>query len=324
MPHFGNLHPHPKMGWKEMIQWKLGLRKEEDREVDPRYLRDQDLQSLPIDPKVIHRPDPKALQLTWLGHSSFLLQVGGLHLLLDPVLGDYCAPFPIPSLKRRAPIPLRLEDLPPLDGVLISHNHYDHLEKETVRALSGKVPFHVPKGLQSWMRAQGVRECEEYDWWEIRDTGRMTLHFTPAQHFSSRGFHDRNRTLWGGWVMEIQGKRLYYAGDSGYAPLFQDIGKRLGPMDLAILPIGAYQPRWFMKPVHLDAEEAVQVHLDVGSRQSIACHWGTFRLTDEPWAQPPALLRQTLAQRGLLESSFSVLQIGETWKQDGFISKPTA
>lgn len=124
--------------------------------------------------------------------------------------------------------------------------------------------------------------------------------------------------------MEIQGKRLYYAGDSGYAPLFQDIGKRLGPMDLAILPIGAYQPRWFMKPVHLDAEEAVQVHLDVGSRQSIACHWGTFRLTDEPWAQPPALLRQTLARRGLLESSFSVLQIGETWKQDGFISKPTA
>ncbi|HEX7861183.1 MAG TPA: MBL fold metallo-hydrolase [Verrucomicrobiae bacterium] len=250
--------------------------------------------------------------ITWIGHSSFFLSLNGRKFLFDPILSDYCAPIKLSRFLRKVPPGINWASLPAVDVVFISHNHYDHLDKPTILRLPAETRFAIPRGLGQWFRKIGREDAREFDWWNSADVFETRVSCVPAQHFSSRTLWDRNRTLWCGWIIESGGTKVYFAGDTGYCPVFSEIGKRYGPIDLAIIPIGAYEPRWFMKPMHVNPDEAVQIHVDVGARKSVACHWGTFCLTDEPMSEPPVRLRAALKNAGLREDEFVVPRIGES------------
>ncbi|WP_281784180.1 MBL fold metallo-hydrolase [Sinimarinibacterium flocculans] len=268
------------------------------------------------------RPDPALLRtptdtdrLTWIGHSSFLLQFAGRNLVTDPHLTARASPLRRAGPRRLNPPALDFPDLPPLDLALISHDHYDHLDEATVVRLSREHPslhFVVPLGLKAWFARRGIVRVTELDWWQHTDIGGLRVHAVPAQHFSGRGARDRNATLWCGFVVESDGRRAYFAGDTGYSPDFAAIGARFAPVDLALIPIGAYAPRWFMQAMHIDPEEAVRIHRDIGSRFSVAMHWGTFRLTEEPIDEPPQRLRAALDAAGIAQDRFRVPAHGET------------
>ena len=258
-----------------------------------------------------------ATSFTWIGHASFLVQLGGLNILTDPVLSQRTSPFTWAGPKRLAPLGLAFDELPKIDVVLISHNHYDHLDDATVRELARRdaPAFVVPLGLDAWFAKRRIVNVSELDWWQSTVVRGLRVYGVPAQHFSGRGTHDRNRTLWCGFVYEKDGQRHYFAGDTGYGPDFADIGRRFAPIDVSMIPIGAYDPRAFMQPVHVDPDEAVRIHRDVGSRLSLAMHWGTFRLTLEPLDEPPVRLAQALGQAGIAADRFVVMAHGETRRQ---------
>ena len=208
--------------------------------------------------------------------------------------------------------------MPPIHLVLISHNHYDHLDEATVRQLHRRfgdnLCFCIPMGLRRWFEKRGIHNLVELDWWQSTPlVGKNEVFCLPAQHFSGRTATDTNTSLWCSWLLEMDGFRFYFGGDTGYGQLFHDIGELFAPIDLALLPIGAYDPRWFMAPVHVAPEEAVKIHQDIGARQSVAMHWGTFVLTDEPMDEPPRRLRLALESQGISESVFRVMQHGEVW-----------
>ena len=253
--------------------------------------------------------------LTWIGHATYLVQVHGLNVITDPHLTARASPLRHAGPKRFNPPALDFTDLPPLDIALISHNHYDHLDEPTVRRLAREHPalsFVVPSGVKPWFLRRGITRVEELGWWQHAEVCGARVHCVPVQHFSGRTATDRNRTLWCGLILESRGKKILFAGDTGYSKDFEDIHAKHGPMDLALIPIGAYEPRTFMRPVHVNPEEAVRIHRDLHSRQSAAMHWGTFRLTLEPLDEPPVKLREALRQQGVPEEKFWVLQHGET------------
>lgn len=252
--------------------------------------------------------------LTWIGHSSFLVQWQGLNILTDPHLTARASPFKQAGPKRYQPPALDFSDLPPIDVVVVSHNHYDHLDRDTVKRIAREhaPQFFVPLGLKVWFEREGMAKVTELDWWQDAHCNDLRVVAVPVQHFSGRSASDRNKTLWCGFVLELAGRRLFFAGDTGYSKDFADIGERFAPIDLALIPIGAYEPRSFMRPVHVDPDEAVKIHLDIGSRQSVAMHWGTFRLTLERLDDPPKRLAAALAAASLPAESFWVLQHGET------------
>jgi len=265
------------------------------------------------------RANRDAPTLTWIGHATFLVQAGGLNILTDPHFTRRASPLRWAGPERLAPPGLALRDLPPLDVVLISHNHYDHLDEGSVRWLARHHPrarFVVPLGLRRWLTRHGVRNAVELDWWAAHIEERFRVSAVPAQHFSGRTATDRNLTLWCGFVLETAGRRIYFAGDTGYSRDFADIGARFAPIDLALIPIGAYEPRWFMRAMHVNPEEAVQMHRDLGSRQSAAMHWGTFRLTEEALDEPPRFLAQALQRAGVPTDRFWVMRHGETRRLD--------
>ena len=257
-------------------------------------------------------PRKDRFQITWIGHATFLIQVGGRNFLSDPIYSQCCSPVYLPNLKRLAEPGIPFPQLPKIDAVLISHDHYDHLDRRTIRRLGREPHYFFPLGITPWFERMRFGNCHEADWGQTLDFHGINIHCVPAQHFSGRGVFDRNRTLWCGWVIECKGRKLYFAGDSGYSPLFTDIGREHGPIDCALIPIGAYSPRWFMHPVHVDPREAVKIHRDVRARRSIASHWGTFRLTDEPPAEPPIYLKKVLYEEGLTQEEFVSLRFGET------------
>jgi len=298
----------PKHGLADFVRWQLspGERLPPGHEF-PWHKPDAGL---------LNRP-PAHPQLTWLGHSTFLFQWDGLNLLTDPVLSERASPFSFAGPRRFTPAPLTVEELPRIDRVLISHNHYDHLDDSTVKALHQRfgdsVCFCVPKGLKDWFAKRGISNVVELGWWQSHSfAGDDEVFFVPAQHFSGRGPRDTNKTLWGAWLLERSGHRLFFGGDTGYGSVFKTIGELFAPVDLALLPIGAYEPRWFMAPVHVGPEEAVRIHLDIGALQSVGMHWGTFVLTDEPMDEPPRLLAAELARRSLNPEAFLTLGHGET------------
>jgi N-acyl-phosphatidylethanolamine-hydrolysing phospholipase D len=253
--------------------------------------------------------------LTWVGHSTFLVQVDGLNILTDPHFSGRASPLDWAGPARLTPPGLALENLPPIDLVLVSHNHYDHLDEASVRGLVHRHPkavFVVPSGLRRWLQRREAHNVVELDWWQAHAGHGFTVTAVPVQHFSGRTARDRNRTLWCGFVVEINGRRLFFAGDTGYSKDFADIGRRFAPIDLALLPIGAYEPRWFMRAMHVNPDEAVAIHRDIGARQSVAMHWGTFRLTEEPLDAPPRHLAEALARAGIAPEAFWVMQHGET------------
>ena len=255
--------------------------------------------------------------LTWIGHASFLLQLDGLNILIDPHLTERASPVSFAGPKRITPPALAFEDLPHIDIVVVSHNHYDHMDAETLMRLAaqpgGPPRYFVGLGLKRWFEAQGIQTAVELDWWDSRVVKGITLHFVPTQHWSKRTLWDENQTLWGGWMIESPRFRLFHAGDSGYSRDFADIRQRFGPIDLAALPVGGYAPRWFMEVHHLDPEGAVAVHKDLGARFSVGMHWGTFDgLTDELLDEPPKRLAEALARSDVSSEHFFLMQHGET------------
>ncbi len=255
--------------------------------------------------------------ITWIGHSAFLVQLAGTNILIDPHFSERASPVQFAGPRRIVPLPLEISELPRIDVVLISHNHYDHLDITTVRELaaldSGSPLFLVPLGLKAWFNEIGIARVEEYDWWQSHSLASLRFTLVPVQHWSKRTLWDANRTLWGGWAIEGGGLKVLHTGDLGYSQDARDIGERLGPFDLALIPIGAYAPRWFMKTMHVDPAEAVQLRSDLRARRAIAMHWGTFeKLTDEPLDEPPRVLEAQRVAAGLAPDDFDVMKVGET------------
>jgi len=258
--------------------------------------------------------------ITWLGHSTLLLQLGKMNVLTDPNLSDTASPVSWAGPERVVPSALLLEQLPPIDYVFISHNHYDHLDKTSIKYISehlgrkNKKPhFFVPLGLKYWFTEQGVENVTEMDWWETVHHSDWIIHATPVHHYSGRGLFDKNKTLWVGWSIQYKNFKFFFVGDTAYSRDFKDIGKKLGPFDLAAIPIGGYSPRELMKSSHASPEEALQIHLDIGAKRSIGIHWGTFLgLTDEPLDEPPKRLKQALIDKVIPLIAFEILKHGET------------
>ena len=287
----------------------------------------------------------KAMQpmVTWIGHATALVQASGLNVLTDPIFSERAFPVQIAGPKRAQPPGVALADLPPIDVVIVSHNHYDHLDRLSVIALnaqaSGSTMFLVPLGNKPWMENVGITNVIELDWWDSVTLTRnkdgkparaapgqagVEFYLTPVQHWSARGMGDRSKTLWGGWSVFGPDFHWYFGGDNGYSRDFTDTFNRFPGMrlpgnpsklfDLALIPIGAYEPRWFMKEQHVNPLEAVQTHIDLGAVKSIGIHWGTFNLTDEALDQPPIDLIAARKTLGVSAVDFLLLKIGETWK----------
>jgi N-acyl-phosphatidylethanolamine-hydrolysing phospholipase D len=258
----------------------------------------------------------KDITVTWLGHSSALWQIAGLNILTDPIFSKRASPVAFAGPKRLVPLPIQIGQLPHIDVVLISHNHYDHLDQYSVKRLqdqrSGPPVFIVPLGIERWLQKQGVTRAQKLDWWQSHVLSTVTITLVPSQHWSGRTPWDANRTLWGGFVVEHGGYKMYYSGDTGYSKDFKDIFARFRGFDFAQLPVGCHQPRWFMQSQHVDEADAIRIHKDVGSRFSIGVHWGTFRLCDEAVETTLHSFPQTRAQAGLSEREFVLLALGET------------
>lgn len=259
------------------------------------------------------RANGTAATITWVGHATFLVQIDGVNLLTDPIWSERTGPLPLLGPRRLLPPGLRFEDLPPIHGVLISHDHYDHLDLPTVRRLAAehRPTFFVPLGLRAWLEAEaGVRDVVELDWWQTAAFRGLTIACTPAQHSSGRSLHDQNRRLWSSWSVLGRQRRFFFAGDTGYYPGFQEIGGRFGPFDVAAIPIGGYGD-WDSHPNHVNPEEAVQLFEDVRGRLLVPMHWGTFALNRESFREPPARLFREALRRGL-EERIALLAPGET------------
>lgn len=263
----------------------------------------------------LHLPAARAdaVRVTWAGHASTIVQMGGKTLLLDPVWSEALPG----NIRRITPPGIRWEGLPRIDAVLVSHNHYDHLDLRTLRRLPAGTPIYVPHGVGAWLRGKGIHHVTELDWhtWEMLDGLRITL--VPAHHWSRRGFRDANRTLWGGWVVQDQaGRQVYFAGDTGYGPYFREIGRRYPGIDVAILPIGAYAPKHYNGGAHMDPKEAVQALQDLGAKAMVPVHWGTFRLSPEPVTEPIEWLHEAWKAAGLARERLWDLAIGDTRGMD--------
>ena len=250
------------------------------------------------------RVDGGRVRVTWVNHSTVLVQMDGLNILTDPIWSERCSPVTFTGPKRHRAPGLRFEDLPPIDLVLVSHNHYDHMDLATLRRL--RAPILVPLGNAALLRRHGIEGAKDLDWWQTtRVSERVTVTAVPAQHFSARALSDRNAALWCGFVISGPSGHAYFAGDTGWGRHFVEIAERFGPMRVALLPIGAYEPRWFMKPAHISPAEAVDAHHALRAKTSIGIHWGTFRLSDEGELDPA---RTLAAARG--DADVRVLEHG--------------
>ncbi len=276
--------------------------------------------------KVAERTDTLT-RVTWFGHSAMLLEIDGQRILLDPMLGPVPAPHPwLGSARFNPSLPLALEQMPTIDAVLISHDHYDHLDYGSVQQLKKKTQrFYVPLGVGAHLRAWGVADSaiHELDWWDTASFASVKLAFAPTRHFSGRGLTDRNTTLWGSWVVEGTRHKLYFSGDGGYGPHFTEIGKRYGPFDLAMIECGQYNKRWAQ--IHLMPEESAQAAVDVRAYRMMPIHWGAFRLALHSWTDP---VERVTAAAKELDVPITTPRIGETisleddtWPQQAWWTK---
>lgn len=274
----------------------------------------EETQNAAYGPKPPERVGPGELRVTFVNHSTFLLQLDGLNILTDPIYGQRVSPFQFIGPKRTRPPGIRFEDLPKIDLLLLSHNHWDHLEIGTVRRIFKRDRPRVvtPLGVGQFLEKSGVPGATDLDWeQEAKISDSLTITAVRAQHFSGRGIGDRDATLWCGYVLKSPHGSVYFAGDSGYGPFFRETGAKHGPFRLAIIPIGAYKPEWFMSPIHCSPKEAVQIHRDVRSAQSVACHFGTFPLADDGYEDPLTDLNAALRANQIPDDRFWVLKEGE-------------
>jgi L-ascorbate metabolism protein UlaG (beta-lactamase superfamily) len=286
------------LGFTNVLRWKLSSRPEPS----PRFVND-------VEPS---KPPPRVegseLRVTLINHSTVLLQQDGVNFLTDPIWSKRASPLTWIGPGRRRSPGVQWEDLPRIDIVLLSHNHYDHLDLVTLRRLADRgSQFVVPLGVARLLRWWSIGSVHEMDWGQSFAVGRTTIHSVPAMHFSARGLFDRNRTLWCGYVIEGGSRTIYFAGDTGFGDHFAHIRERFGPPGAALLPIGAYEPRWFMSAVHMSPEQAIRAHEILGARTSIAIHHGTFQLADEALEDP----KRRLADCGQPDS-FLVLNNGQS------------
>jgi len=267
----------------------------------------------PVDQARLRTP-PDRFRATWLGHASLYVQVPGLTLLTDPMLSDRASPIPFAGPVRQVPPPLDVADLPGVDLVVLSHDHYDHCDRPTLQALHDQFApeFLVPLGVGSILRSWGLDHITELDWGQFVATDAYKLHCTPAQHFTGRGVATRNQTLWAGWYLTTRNVRFFFAGDTAYNHHFTAIREQLGAPDVAALPIGAYKPRTIMGPVHMQPDEAVQAFRDLDANHLVPIHWGTFDLADELLQEPPVLTQAEAEAQGVADA-LHVLDIGESF-----------
>ncbi|KAK9844742.1 hypothetical protein WJX74_006230 [Apatococcus lobatus] len=272
----------------------------------------------PVDTQSFAQPTAPGVRAAWIGHATCLLQMAGVTFLTDPVFSDRASPFQRLGPRRVVEPAIRPSDpgFPKIDFVLISHNHYDHLDTASVKELHSRfghdLAWYVPLKLGAWFTNLGITNVTEMDWWQEvqHSNSQVSVIMTPAQHWSSRSLTDRRHTLWGGYCVKGPQQRVWFAGDTGYCPAFQEIGQRLAPIDLAMIPIGAYEPAWFLRPQHCDPAEAVKIHQEVGAKRSFAIHHATFSLTDEALDEPRELLRKHAAEAHLSPEEFQALQHG--------------
>ena len=253
-------------------------------------------------------------RLTWLGQASFLLHLDGVTVLTDPFLSQWACPLPPFGPSRWAGPGMAVESLPPVDVVVVSHDHYDHLSAETVEALTGKerIEVVVPLGLASFFRDRGYARVHEVDWGEAIQVNGLTITALPVYHSSGRGLFDRNESLWAGYAIRSAGHRIFFSGDTAYGPVFRDIVATRGPFDYGLLPIGAYEPHRQTRATHVAPEEALAIAMDIGVRTMVAHHWGTIPLTDEPFLEPPERLRAAGLKAGFPDDRLWIMKIGET------------
>ena len=252
--------------------------------------------------------------LVWIGHATYLINKDGLTILTDPVFSKRASPVRFAGPKRLIPPAIPIDQLPNIDVITVSHNHYDHLDLRSLKKIYKANPnaiFLVPKGDKKRLERRGIENVKEFLWWEDIEIKGSKFTFTPVQHWSARGIADRNKSLWGGWFMNLKSELIYHAGDTGYSSDLIETKKRLGSPSLSLIPVGAYAPRWFMKTNHVNPPEAIQVAIDLESERNFGMHWGTFQLTDEEIMEPPELLNQALEERGLSEDFFKVLKPGQ-------------
>ena len=301
MGRFDHLATQPARGAADILRWKIGdtlagrRRKRTRGFVTPTADYDRELVA------------SGAGSLTWIGHASFLVTLGGLRILIDPVLGRGIGP-----IKRLVPPGIPLGELPPIDVVLVTHNHRDHLDPWSIARLGAGPRYLVPLGNAPVLRNAGAKHVEELDWWQSVRLGEVELTLVPARHWSMRLPWDKNDALWGGWVIRGPEGVAYHSGDTAFFDGFAEIHRRLGGIDWAMLPIGAYEPRWFMEPQHMCPEEAVQAARMLGDPNLVAMHWGTFGLTDEPLDEPPDRVRAAWHEHGTDPSRLWVLAVGES------------
>lgn len=275
-----------------------------------------------VDTLAINQPIEKPT-ITWLGHSTFLIQFKEVAILTDPIFSDRASPVGFAGPKRLIPHVMDYNDLPKIDMILISHNHYDHLDSSTLKFLFEKnndTQVYVPLGLDPLMRSFGFNTANIHslDWWQAKPfNSNVKVTALPSQHWSARSFSDRLETLWSSWAVTVGGFTVWFAGDTGYNEVqFAEIGDYLGRVDLALIPIGAYAPRSFMQNYHVDPAEAIKIHQDVNADFSIGMHWGTFALTAESPTEPVQLLQQELKKAALDDQSFITLKVGQTMTID--------
>ena len=252
--------------------------------------------------------------ITWVGHATLLVQVDGINVLTDPQWSERASPVSWAGPRRLSAPGLAFDDLPPIHVVMISHDHYDHLDSRSVKRLadSHKPLFLVPLGMKAWFLDNGINQVEELDWWQQREYQGVKFVCLPAQHFSQRTLWDGNKRLWASWALLSRNRRLYFSGDTGYFDGFKEIGRKLGPFDLAAVAIGAYLPPEIMKTVHTTPEEAVQTFIDLNARSLLGIHWGTFDLAEEPLDEPPRRMLGEINRRGIDRNRAWIFKIGET------------
>ncbi len=302
MGKFTHLATQPARGVADMFRWRVveplkGSRPAKDETTGPT--------TRPYDKDIIASADPSLL---WIGHASFLLTLGGKRILTDPVLGHR-----VGLIERISAPGIAIHELPPIDIVLVTHNHRDHLDPWSIKRLGNGPTYVVPQGngriISSMVKSAKIVEL---DWWETTSIGSVEVMLVPSRHWSMHWPWDRNEGLWGGYVIRSAEGTAYHSGDTAFWDKFEEIGKRSGGIDWAMLPIGAYEPRWFMEPQHMNPDEAAAAARLLGAKNFVAMHWGTFKLTDEPIGAPPERARSAWAREGGREENLWILDPGET------------
>jgi len=302
MGRFDDRATQPSRGPADLWRWRVAdtLAGRRVRDDDPGYVTP------------VRAPDLAAIasaapSLTWIGHATFVLRLGGKLIATDPVWSERMA-----VVKRLAPVGVPLQQLPQFDIVTVSHNHYDHLDAPTIARLGAGPLYLTPLGNGRWLRKAGATNVVELDWWQAHTVGDVEITLVPARHWSMRAPWNRNDALWGGFVYRSRDGVAYHSGDTALFDGFSEIGRRAGPIDWAMLPIGAYEPRWFMEPQHMNPQDAAEAFVRLGARALCAMHWGTFKLTDEPVGEPPRRIRDVFAERALDERALWLFDVGET------------